>query len=810
MEARFAAALSQPEWDSDGSDDEVVAPPPQSSSLVIKKKTNPNASVRGDGPKSQKRRKKDNAPPAPNECRVLYFGHLPRNFAERELRGFLTQFGTVKRIKIARSRRTGAPCGYGHVEFADAEVCRIVAEALHGHVLVDRRLVCHVVPPERCTPADRRRIFSQPGNLTKSYADKREDAAMEQRLKVLKRAKAVTTAMIERSGGRRMRKYTERKDKLASMGIEYAMPMPEVLIPCSMRGKEKAKEDENVKSTKKDIKDVSLNPETGSGTSMESSPANKKGKRVSSVVSDQTPAQGAQLELSSKKKKGVNSSKKQKGGAERDRKGDNAVSDSSSATGKKNNDVNAATVTTSEKKRKLSEDMASSDVSTEIKTPIEKKSAKKKKKSEKKKKSTSSIDAVVDTNVAAAELAIEKELKEAVEPKSVKKKSMDAAIIGTPKTKTNPIEKTTTKKKKQAKLEKKKDAAEQATAEVLMTNTVAGVDTKTPAPASVNKQEVSTEPKTTAANSKDEAISYVAMTTPDYKEASRSKKEKLKSEKKANADAVSGQMTSIDSSTRKMTPAEKITSEKKKQMKTEKKKTQSKGENATYSKTSMADATSNADASISATASESKQGAVMLKAKTKKSEDKASSNVGLITQASKEAKSSSKKKAKSRTKKISETKLQPTIVPVTSQPDDPVTYKNTTTPLSGKKSAKKKKKNTEEQKKVGMTLPSVSPSDRMDDVAVAPSTPLDEGCVKKQKKSNKKQKGTTEKVVVVTDATTSNVPIAASVAATVTTAVSTPKATKDKHASASPATSGGLSKTEKKARKKKKKRRLSE
>jgi len=35
---------------------------------------------------------------------VIYVGHIPHGFYEQELRGFFSQFGTVTRVKLARSR----------------------------------------------------------------------------------------------------------------------------------------------------------------------------------------------------------------------------------------------------------------------------------------------------------------------------------------------------------------------------------------------------------------------------------------------------------------------------------------------------------------------------------------------------------------------------------------------------------------------------------------------------------------------------------------------------------------------------------
>ena len=48
---------------------------------------------------------------------VIYLGHLPVGFEEREIIVFLNQFGNVKRCRVSRSKKTGRSRGYAFVEF---------------------------------------------------------------------------------------------------------------------------------------------------------------------------------------------------------------------------------------------------------------------------------------------------------------------------------------------------------------------------------------------------------------------------------------------------------------------------------------------------------------------------------------------------------------------------------------------------------------------------------------------------------------------------------------------------------------------
>lgn len=80
---------------------------------------------------------------------VVYLGHLPSSFPEASLRSYLTQFGTVTRLRISRSRRTGRPKGYAFVEFEHREVAEVVCETMDGYLLAGRLLKCEMVDPSK-------------------------------------------------------------------------------------------------------------------------------------------------------------------------------------------------------------------------------------------------------------------------------------------------------------------------------------------------------------------------------------------------------------------------------------------------------------------------------------------------------------------------------------------------------------------------------------------------------------------------------------------------------------------------------------
>lgn len=80
---------------------------------------------------------------------VIFIGHLPHGFYEEELRGFFSQFGTVLRVRVARSRKTARAKGYAWVQFANDAVARIAAETMNGYLLFGRLLHVNLVPVNR-------------------------------------------------------------------------------------------------------------------------------------------------------------------------------------------------------------------------------------------------------------------------------------------------------------------------------------------------------------------------------------------------------------------------------------------------------------------------------------------------------------------------------------------------------------------------------------------------------------------------------------------------------------------------------------
>lgn len=55
--------------------------------------------------KKKRKRERENLSPEPMKPGVIYIGHIPHGFYEDEMKAYFTQFGAVKRVCLARSKK---------------------------------------------------------------------------------------------------------------------------------------------------------------------------------------------------------------------------------------------------------------------------------------------------------------------------------------------------------------------------------------------------------------------------------------------------------------------------------------------------------------------------------------------------------------------------------------------------------------------------------------------------------------------------------------------------------------------------------
>ncbi|KAL6064334.1 hypothetical protein STEG23_016747 [Scotinomys teguina] len=80
---------------------------------------------------------------------VIFLGRLPSTLNEDHIYDYFTQFGTISRFRLSRSKRTGNSRGYAFVEFECEDVAKIVAETMDNYLFGGRLLSCKFLPPEK-------------------------------------------------------------------------------------------------------------------------------------------------------------------------------------------------------------------------------------------------------------------------------------------------------------------------------------------------------------------------------------------------------------------------------------------------------------------------------------------------------------------------------------------------------------------------------------------------------------------------------------------------------------------------------------
>lgn len=99
--------------------------------------------------KSKKKVVADTEPVKPG---VVYIGHIPRGFYEKEMQAYFSQFGRILRLRMARSSKTGGSKGFAFIEFQSEDVAKIVAETMNNYLFFEKLLKCEFIPSDQVHP----------------------------------------------------------------------------------------------------------------------------------------------------------------------------------------------------------------------------------------------------------------------------------------------------------------------------------------------------------------------------------------------------------------------------------------------------------------------------------------------------------------------------------------------------------------------------------------------------------------------------------------------------------------------------------
>jgi len=140
---------------------------------------------------------------------VVYLGRIPHGFFEKQMKGFFSQFGDVKRLRLSRNRKSGKSKHYAFIEFAHEETANVVAETMNGYLLYGHRLVCKVLQKQDIHP----NIWKGAGKIFKVIPWKKINKKQHNQPK--------QKAQIEKQTKRILEKARKKRKNLAELGIDY-------------------------------------------------------------------------------------------------------------------------------------------------------------------------------------------------------------------------------------------------------------------------------------------------------------------------------------------------------------------------------------------------------------------------------------------------------------------------------------------------------------------------------------------------------------------------------------------------------------
>ena len=146
------------------------------------------------------------------ESGVVYLGRIPHGFYEHQMRSYFSQFGTIKRLRLSRSVKTGQSKHYAFIEFENEGVAKIVAGTMDNYLMFGHILKCKSVAKENLHE-----------NLWKG-ANKRFKAVPRNKIEGRKLAVAMGKEHWKGRVEREEKKRSEKLEKTKAIGYEFVAP----------------------------------------------------------------------------------------------------------------------------------------------------------------------------------------------------------------------------------------------------------------------------------------------------------------------------------------------------------------------------------------------------------------------------------------------------------------------------------------------------------------------------------------------------------------------------------------------------------
>jgi nucleolar protein 15 len=175
----------------------------QSKAVVSKTKVHPRT-------KTVAQNRLPKVKPQKSATGVVCLGRLPKTFFEADIKTFFSQFGKVHRVRLSRSKKNASSKGYAYVEFEEAEVAKIAADAMNHYFIAGRAITAKLVEKEKLHAATfdgwNKKVVDHSRARVKHAAEKYAKTLADEQTVALRNERVIA--------------------RLADLEIKYTLPTP--------------------------------------------------------------------------------------------------------------------------------------------------------------------------------------------------------------------------------------------------------------------------------------------------------------------------------------------------------------------------------------------------------------------------------------------------------------------------------------------------------------------------------------------------------------------------------------------------------
>jgi len=140
---------------------------------------------------------------------IVFLKSVPDGFYEDQMRDYFTQFGTVRNVRLWRSKKTGKSKGIAWVEFVDMNAASVAAQTMDNYLVFGHLMKCCLLRAAQVPPQLFERRFARPP---------RPHVASE---RAARNQNTAAPSTLARQRKRHNRTVKTRTQKLAALGIVY-------------------------------------------------------------------------------------------------------------------------------------------------------------------------------------------------------------------------------------------------------------------------------------------------------------------------------------------------------------------------------------------------------------------------------------------------------------------------------------------------------------------------------------------------------------------------------------------------------------